>query len=378
MTSELRCPHLPPCPGCPRFGATDPAPGATRELADFCARRAAQFDHQVGARRHFRVRARLSVRGRRGAPKIGIFAEGTHRVIDIPRCEIHHPLINHVAAALRASMRELGTSCYADASHTGLVRALQVVVERSTQTAQVVLVCNSSEPSSAQPLLERLARHLGSQLHSLWWNGNPERTNVILGPDLRRVSGPDTVVEVLGSARVHFPPAAFGQSNLGLFERLLAQVHAWVPSGRDVVELYAGSGAIGLGLVSRSRSVSFNELGAASLAGLERGLSELPPSERERTRVLAGSAGEATDELRRDSIVIVDPPRKGLDPALLPALIQAAPERLVYVSCGLASFLRDAEALLDGGLVLESATAYDLFPYTPHIETLATFRRGPR
>ncbi len=378
MTLELRCSHLPPCPGCPRFGAPDPAPGATRELADFCEKHAARFDHQVGARRHFRVRARLSVRGRGGAPKIGIFAEGTHRVVDIPRCEIHHPLINAAAAALKLSMRELGTSCYADATHTGLVRALQVVVERSTQTIQVVLVCNSSEPDSAQPLLERLARHLGAKLHSLWWNGNPERTNVILGHDLRCVAGPATVVEVLGGARVHFPPAAFGQSNLELFERLLAQVHAWVPPGRDVVELYAGSGAIGLGLVERSRSVSFNEIGGASLDGLSRGLSELPPSERERTRVLAGPAGGAANELRGASVVIVDPPRKGLDPVLLPALSQAAPERLVYVSCGLASFLRDAEALIAGGLVLESATAYDLFPYTPHIETLAAFRRGPR
>jgi 23S rRNA (uracil1939-C5)-methyltransferase len=318
------------------------------------------------------------VRGRRGAPKIGIFAEGTHRVVDIPRCQIHHPLINDAAAALKLAMRELGAACYADDSHTGLVRALQVVVERSTQTAQVVLVCNSSEPGPARPLLERLALHLGPKLHSLWWNGNPERTNVILGPDLRRVSGPDTLVEVLGGARVHFPPAAFGQSNMDLFERLLAQVHAWVPPGRDVIELYAGSGAIGLGLVARSRSVAFNEIGAASLDGLSRGLNELPASERARTRVLAGSAAGAASELRGDRVVIVDPPRKGLDPVLLPALTQAAPERLVYVSCGLASFLRDAEALIGGGLELESATAYDLFPYTPHIETLATFRPGPR
>jgi 23S rRNA (uracil1939-C5)-methyltransferase len=378
MSLELRCPHLPPCPGCPRFGALDPAPSATRELSDFCAKHAGRFDHQVGARSRFRVRARLSVRGRSGAAKIGIFAEGTHRVVDIPRCEIHHPLINQVAGALKISMRELGTSCYADVSHTGLVRALQVVVERSTQTAQVVVVCNSSEPSSAQALLERLAQHLGPKLHSLWWNGNPERTNVILGPDLRRVSGPDTLVEVLGGARVHFPPAAFGQSNMDLFERLLGQIHAWVPPDRHVIELYSGSGAIGLGLVARSRSVLFNEIGAASLEGLARGLSELPPAQRERARVLPGSASGAAGELRADGIVIVDPPRKGLDPALLPALIQTAPERLVYVSCGLSSFLRDAEVLIGGGLVLESATAYDLFPYTPHIETLATFRRAPR
>jgi 23S rRNA (uracil1939-C5)-methyltransferase len=369
------CPHRPPCPGCPRFGAPDPAPDATRELGDFCAKHGARFDVRTGARRHFRARARLAVRGRQGAAKIGIFAEGTHRVVDIPSCEIHHPLINQVTLELKASMRELGTSCYSDTAHLGLVRALQVVIERSTTTAQLVLVCNATDASSAAALLDRLKQRLGSRMHSLWWNGNPERTNVILGPHLEHVFGPESVVEVLGGVRVHFPPAAFGQNNLDLFEEMLAQIHGLIPAGRDLVELYAGSGAIGLGLVGRSRSVVFNEIGAASLSGLARGLAELAPAERGRVRVIPGSAEAAAAEIQRDRIVIVDPPRKGLEPELLAVLCNVAPERLVYVSCGLTSFLRDAELLSSHGLTLESATAYDLFPYTPHIETLASFRR---
>ncbi|HTV22014.1 MAG TPA: hypothetical protein VMG12_25165 [Polyangiaceae bacterium] len=376
MPSELSCPHRPPCPGCPRFGALDPAPDATRDLADFCARHGVRLEQQTGARQHFRHRARLMVRGRAGAAKIGIFAEGSHRVVDIPNCPIHHPLINRAAAALKVSMRELGTSAYADASHTGLVRALQVVVERSTQTAQVMLVCNSSERRPAQRLLERLAQRLGPALHSLWWNGNAERTNTIVGPHLERVSGPEAVIERLGGVEVFYPPAAFGQNNLDLFDALLAQIHGGVPDGRDVLELYAGSGAIGLGLAARSRSLVFNEIGAASLAGLELGLAALPPAERARCRVLAGPAEAAAGEIQSDRVVIVDPPRKGLDAGVLEALCRACPERLAYVSCGLASFLRDAEVLVRSGLELESVTLYDLFPYTAHVETLAWFRRA--
>jgi 23S rRNA (uracil1939-C5)-methyltransferase len=373
---DLQCPHRPPCPGCPRFGALDPAPDAARELGAFCTRHGVVLELQTGAREHFRHRARLMVRGRAGAAKIGIFAEGSHRVVDIPTCPIHHPLINRAAAALKVSMRELGTSAYADAPHTGLVRALQVVVERATQTAQVMLVCNSSDPRSARPLLERLARRLEPALHSLWWNGNPERTNTIVGPHLEHMSGPVAVSELLGGARVFYPPAAFGQNNLDLFDRLLAQIHAGVPPARDVVELYAGSGAIGLGLAARSRSVVFNEIGAASLEGLALGLAALPPNERGRCRVIAGTAEAAAAEILGDRIVIVDPPRKGLDPGVLQALTRARPERLAYVSCGLTSFLRDAEALVQGGLELEATTLYDLFPYTAHVETLAWFRRA--
>ena len=369
------CPHLPACPGCPRFGAHDPAPDALASLRALCERQGAAFDVKAGARFRFRQRARLAVRGRRGAPKIGIFAERSHRVVDIPSCEIHHPLINIVAAALKASMRELGVTCYVDALHVGLVRAIQVAVERSTQTAQVVLVCNASDPASARPLLESLARRLGPKLHSLWWNGNPERTNVILGPAFERILGPEYLVEELAGARVFFPPAAFGQNNLDVFDLMLEQIHARVPADAHLVELYAGCGAIGLGLVSGARSVVFNELGQASLAGLERGLGELTPTERARVRVVGGSAEVAADEITKDSVVIVDPPRKGLEPLLLAALGARAPERLLYVSCGLGSFIRDAEILVTQGLRLTTATAYDLFPYTEHVETLACFQR---
>jgi 23S rRNA (uracil1939-C5)-methyltransferase len=371
------CSHLPACPGCPRFAAHDPAPESVTELRELCRRHNARFDLVSGARRGFRQRARLAVRGRVGSAKIGIFAEGTHRVVDIPRCEIHHPVINRVALALKASMRELNVACYSDHAHAGLVRAIQIAIERSSQTAQVVLICNAEGPDSARPLLDVLAARIGPELHSLWWNGNPELTNRVLGDSFHRVWGPECVVETIGGAKVFFPPAAFGQSNLDLFDRVVAQIHASVPDGSHLVELYAGCGGIGLGLVSRASNVVFNEIGAASLAGLDRGLAELPADLRERTRVVRGSAEAATTEIRRDSVVIVDPPRKGLGPELLEALSARAPERLLYVSCGLDSFARDAAVLVSQGLSLESATAYDLFPYTRHIETLAAFRRTP-
>jgi 23S rRNA (uracil1939-C5)-methyltransferase len=368
---------LPACPGCPRFGATEPAPDAFEELRAFCERHGARLEQRSGERYRFRQRARLAVRGRVGSPKIGIFSEGSHRVVDIPRCEIHHPLINEVSAALKATMRQLGVSAYSDAAHMGLVRAIQVTVERSTETAQVVLVCNDQSSESALPLLQALRERLGARLHSLWWNGNAERTNRILGSAFERVSGSEYVVESIGGARIFFPPAAFGQNNLGLFDRMVEQIHAAIEPGCHMVELYAGCGSIGLGLVERSRASIFNELGEASLAGLDRGLLALPTATRARVRVVRGPAEQAASAIQNDSIVIVDPPRKGLGPELLGALGERAPARVIYVSCGLDSLLRDAAVLVNQGLRLQAATLYDLFPYTRHVETLAFFSRTP-
>ena len=176
----------------------------------------------------YRHRARLSVRGRANSPKIGIFQEGTHRIVDIPRCPVHHPRINETAAALKRVMRAEGAAPYADRPHRGLVRSVQVVVERPTQRVQVVLVTNSEGPEPAARVLEGLRVELGEALHSLWWNGNPERVNTILGAHWECVTGPPAVEERIGGAAVYFPPGAFGQANLPLADRLVERVAAWV------------------------------------------------------------------------------------------------------------------------------------------------------
>jgi tRNA/tmRNA/rRNA uracil-C5-methylase (TrmA/RlmC/RlmD family) len=120
-----------------------------------------------------------------------------------------------------------------------------------------------------------------------------------------------------------------------------------------------------------------NELGQASLSGLERGISELPTAVRAKLSVHPGSAESMREILTSADTVIADPPRKGLDQGLLDALIDAPPERFIYVSCGLQSFLRDAQRLLDSKrFALRELTAYALIPFTEHVETLALFERS--
>ncbi len=324
----------------------------------------------------WRHRARLAVRGRATSPKIGIFQEGSHRIADIPHCLVHHPLVNAVAAAVRDAVRRTGTPPYADGPHRGVLRYVQVVVERASETAQVVLVGNDVAPSTLEPLAGALAAELGPRLHSLWWNGNPERTNVILGPHWHRWSGPEAVCEAIGGARVFYPPGAFGQANLPLADRLVAQVHAWIPDGARVVELHAGVGATGLGLVTRASQVAFNEVAPDGLAGLALGLAALPGALRERTRVLPGPAAAHLAALDDADVVVCDPPRRGLEPVLLERLAGDPPARLVLVSCNLDAFLVEARALQAAGrLALAAVVPFALFPWTGHTETVALFDR---
>ncbi|HVU02124.1 MAG TPA: hypothetical protein VHE30_10240 [Polyangiaceae bacterium] len=375
----LVCAHRPPCPGCPRLGEPGVAPEALAALSALAGRHGLpEPPVTLGARTGFRLRARLAVRGRMTAPKIGIFELGSHRVVDVPRCLVHHPLVNEVAAVLRRAIVDARCPPYSDEAHRGVLRYVQIVVERRSETAQVVLVGASEVVDPLRDLAELLSRRLGPRLHSLFWNGNPAQTNTILGPAWQKLEGPDAVVETIGGASVFYPPAAFGQNNLDLADSIVQVVQAKVPPGSRIVELYAGTGALSLGLVGRSASLVANEVSEGSLEGLRAGIAALPGELAARVRVVPGSAAGAVGELASADVVIVDPPRKGLDPAVRVALEARPPSRLVYVACGVASFLEDARALLANGRTrLSDLRVFDLFPHTEHAEVVATFDAAP-
>lgn len=370
------CPHRPPCPGCPRWGQAGPPAAALAALAELCAEAGAPPPRvESGPALGWRHRARLMVRGRAASPKVGLFQQASHRIVDVPRCGVHHPRVNEVAAAVRRVVRETGVAPYADRPHAGLLRAVQVVVERASGRAQVVIVTRSERPEPAAVLFDPLRRALGGVLHSLWWNGNPARTNAILGPHWEHVDGPDMVCESMAGARVFFPPGAFGQANLPLAERLVRRAVAWIADGARVAEFYAGTGALGLALLPRSERVVLNEREPAALDGLQRGIEALPAALRARVRVEPGAAGACAALAADADAVVVDPPRKGLDTGLLEALCTRPPARLVYASCGLVAFLREARTLAAAGLRPTELVAFDLFPFTSHVETLARFDR---
>lgn len=372
---SLTCPHQPSCPGCPRLAT----PGLPAEPLAQLQALAARFGI-AEPQRHpspptaFRRRARLAIRGRADAPKLGIFEAGSHRAVHIPRCLVHHPVVNRVAAAVRDALARHRIPTYSDANHAGIARYLQIVVERETDRAQVTLITNGTSPAGLGPLLADLPATLGADLHSVWWNGNPERSNTILGPHLQLVHGEPHVRDRSGSAPIFYPPHAFGQSNLDLAMQLAAQVRELAAGAARVSEYYAGVGAIGLGLAESAGALRLNELGEGSLSGLRLGIAALSEEARARVSLHAGAAGAHAGLVADSDVVIADPPRKGLDPALSAALVATPPERFIYVSCDIDSFLRDA-ASLEPALRLTRLDAYDLFPHTEHLETLAVFER---
>jgi 23S rRNA (uracil1939-C5)-methyltransferase len=327
-----------------------------------------------GALQAFRLRARLAIRGRQNSPKIGLFELDSHRVVHIPNCRVHHPLINEVAGVARRALVDARVTSYSDKAHLGVARYLQVVVERRSQTAQVVMVANCATPD---PLLEcfgLIRERLGERLNSLWFNANTGTGNTILGSDWQLIHGAEAVVESFGGPGVYYPPGAFGQSNLEIAEQIISRIRGEIPMGSRVCEFYAGVGAIGLSVLDHTSQLAMNEVSPQSLRGLEMGLTHLSPAERDKIGVHPGTAGAALQMADEAEVVIVDPPRKGLDLELLEFLGRKPPAKLIYVSCDLDSLQRDAAVLsAAGGLRMKSLQAFNLMPFTEHVETLAIF-----
>jgi 23S rRNA (uracil1939-C5)-methyltransferase len=374
----LNCPHRPPCPGCPRFGEPGIDPIVRQALSDLARRHGLAEPAVVsGSALDFRHRARLAIRGRLGSPKVGLFELGTHRVVHIPSCRVQHPLINRVAGVVRRALVEARISSYSDQAHLGLARYLQVVVERASQTAQVVLVANADASAPLAGCLELIRKELDGGLHSLWFNAHRERSNSVLGPQFERCCGPQTVVERFGGAAVHYPPGAFGQSNLEVAQHIIEHLREQIPQGSCVTEFYAGVGAIGLSLIDRARELRLNESSPHALHGLEQGLAALEPVQRAKVILRPGPAGTMQEAAADADVVIVDPPRKGLDPELAQGLAERPPERLLYVSCALESLQEDIGRLTsERTLRLVGVTVFDMFPYTAHVETVARFERA--
>ncbi len=359
--STLRCKYFPLCPGCEVQGDVS-LPPIYEELKTFFAPHL-PLSLTVKEITGWRHRSKLAVRGTVSRPQIGLFKQGSHDVISIPSCPLHHPSINRVCAHVQRKMIELKIAPYCEKTHQGCLRYLQCAVERKTGRVQLVLVVNHKDPA-----LERFVQQLYIEeaFHSLWLNVQPARTNRIFGDEWILCKGEPYLWETLCQVDCAFHPACFGQAHLSLYDDVLNTIQTWVPPNQNILELYAGMGTIGLNLASQSTAVTCVEINPYAKECFEASRLKLPSALQDKITFETNTADQA--QINHD-LVIVDPPRKGLEPKVLEAIHQGT-SQLIYLSCGPQSFQRDCEYLLARGWKIERAEGYLFFPGTNHVEIL--------
>lgn len=369
------------------------------------------FEVVCGALDGWRTVAKLAVRGSRDGfitrgGSIGLFAPGSHNIVPCFESPVQHASINQAAVMVEQACVASKTTGYREATAIGLLRYLLLAVETSSNKVQLVLVVNC-DPSDVQEsdrkmmekLVETIWDRASTLLLSLWIHFHPagRHDNAITGRldgSWKLVKGTeDLSVRILegddgppNPPPLYFPPNVFRQANLGGFGNIIRSMRRFVPKKSRVIELYGGVGTIGLNLYDLVKRLQCSDENPYNKECFNKSLEILCEESgkrryRKRINYITSSASERADSGDLTSgeykILIVDPPRKGLDEEVVQQLIitgSTAIERVLYVSCGFKAFQRDCQRLTGSGRwVLTHAEGHVLFPGADHIETFAVF-----
>ncbi len=373
------CPAWPRCGGCScRHMSYAATLEAKRKQVKDCFRRIGHLDVEVpqvkGMAEPFgyRNKTSLPVGGTAEAPVLGFYAPRSHTIIPASRCLNAMPPAGDVAEVFLTWMKKHRLAPYQEETHTGLVRHLMVRVNRRKE-AMVVVVINGKELPHADELAEKL-KPLG--VVSLILNENREKTNVILGRHFRTLWGADTLEDTLCGLRFQVSPASFFQVNPQQTEVLYqtALDFAQLAPTDTLCDVYCGAGTITLMMASHVRQALGIEVVPQAIDNARENAARNGIANAD---FHLGAAEEVLPKLVQDGlrpdVVVVDPPRKGLDPAVIEAMANVSPRRIVYVSCNVATQARDAALLKEHGYLPEKMQPVDMFCWTSGVENVCAF-----
>jgi 23S rRNA (uracil1939-C5)-methyltransferase len=311
-------------------------------------------------------------------PSIGLHAAERYDVVlDIERCLLQSEPMNALLDEFRRQVRERALSVYDPETERGLLRFVMMREGRRTGEAMVNVVGAGPDVETLAPVADALRARVPATA-SVVLNVNAKKASVAVGSEEHLLFGRDHIREKLGPVTFQVSANSFFQTNALQAERLFALVEeaCELDGSETLLDLYAGTGAIGLLLARRVRAVYGIEVAAAAVADAIR---NARANGIDNCTFLAGEVRHVLPDLVRQgvsaSIVVADPPRAGFHPKALTALGAMAPARIVYVSCNPSTLARDVADLARHGYRLEWVQPVDMFPQTPHIEAVARLRR---
>ena len=376
---EPDCPAWPRCGGCTcRHMTYEATLEAKRQQVADCFRRIGHLEVTVppviGMKdpSHYRNKTALPIGGTADAPVMGFFAPRSHNIIPAERCPNAMEPSADIATAFLAWMRDHRIAPYREEEHAGVVRHLVIRVNRAGK-AMAAVVTNSKTLPHAEDLAKRL-QPLG--VVSLIHSPNMERTNVILGKTFHSLWGEDTLEDVLCDLTFRLSAASFFQVNPTQTERLYrtALDFAELKPEDTLCDVYCGAGTITLMMAKNCRTALGIEVVPQAIDNarenaVRNGVSNVD--------FRCGAAEDVlprlVDEGLRPDVIVVDPPRKGLEPIVVEAIAKAGPRRVVYVSCNVATQARDAALLCAQGYRLDKVQPVDMFCWTSGVECVAAF-----
>lgn len=321
----------------------------------------------------YRNKAQFPVgKNKEGKIVTGFYAGRTHSIIDTEKCYIQHPLNEKLIHLVKLWMEENRVEPYDEATGKGLVRHILTRIGYVTKQVMVCLVINGDKIPAADDLIKRLTAV--DNMTSISLNINRAQTNVILGDKVKTLWGQDYIEDYIGDIKYQISPLSFYQVNPVQTKILYGKAleFAGLTGNETVWDMYCGIGTISLFLAQKAKMVYGVEIVPQAIDDARRNaaLNHINNAE-----FFVGKAEEVVPKayaergLRAD-VVVVDPPRKGCDAALLDCMAQMAPEKIVYVSCDSATLARDLRILEDKGYKTKKVQCVDMFGQGGHVETV--------
>ena len=307
-----------------------------------------------------------------GALQLGFYAVNSHRIVNTESCLLQPEAFDRAAAAFRRWYAVSGESVYDEASHSGVLRHLYMRRGEMSGEMMVCVVANGAALHEEALLVEML-REAVPEITGILLNINRERTNVVLGKTCRTLWGKDTITDTLCGLAFEIAPHAFYQVNRTQAERLYGKAaeYAGLTGAETLLDLYCGTGTIGLSMAKNAKKLIGAEIVPAAVENARRNAER---NAIQNAEFLCADAAEAARILfergEKPDVIVIDPPRKGCDSALIATIAAMRPKRVVYVSCDPATLARDLKLFGESGYKTETVTPADMFPGTAHVETV--------
>ncbi|GAK12679.1 23S rRNA (uracil(1939)-C(5))-methyltransferase RlmD [Geomicrobium sp. JCM 19039] len=328
----------------------------------------------------YRNKAQVPVAANRDGELIaGFYAKRSHQIVDMDHCLIQGAPNDEAIQVVKSLLKKYTIQPYDEKTRRGVIRHIVARHSHTSGEVMVVLVTNGKKLPNKEALIDDIKNEVNN-VRSIVQNINTKDTNVIFGDQSEVLWGSRTIEDKIGDVRFLISPRSFFQVNPTQTEVLYNKVmeYAALTGKETVIDAYCGIGSISLFLAQQARHVYGVEIVGDAIRDAKNN-AEL--NGMTNVDFAVGKAEEIVPWWRaahgiEADVMVVDPPRKGCDPALLDTMIKMKPERIVYVSCNPATLARDLKILEEGGYEAKEITPVDMFPQTTHVESVVSIRRN--
>jgi 23S rRNA (uracil1939-C5)-methyltransferase len=321
----------------------------------------------------YRNKAQVPIGEREGGLIAGFYQQRSHEIIDMKDCLIQQETNDRVVQTVRGICDKYGVRAYNEKTHKGVLRHVMARYGLVTGEVMVVLITRTPDIPNRKAIVDEIAAAL-PEVKSVVQNVNTKKTNVIFGEETRVLWGSEYIYDFIGDIKFAISARSFYQVNPEqtkvLYDKALE--YAGLTGEETVIDAYCGIGTISLFLAQKAKKVYGVEIVPEAIEDAMRN-AELNGISNAEFGV--GEAEVVIPQWYKDGItadvLVVDPPRKGCDEALLETIIEMKPKKVVYVSCNPATLARDLRVLEDGGYKTVEVQPVDMFPHTVHVECVA-------